>query len=314
MAAKAAWIGSWQRMEGERERYSSPTSDASTACLSRINDSPTQALNRHAQYTPIANSRPSHARGAPSLHLLNPHRPRSTMRPSPTLVALISASLAAGVLAQVPQPPLVPLASARGTERSIGDDASSSPPLPHSTIAAAAYQEDTERSVGRIATAAYQYQLAAPALFANIAPGDRPPECPPCNPFNCVLPAFPCLNTGTSAWTKHQEKTETADVGPSLRQANATTTTASVSARPGSEARIAQSRVSPRQVFRSGSRYRDGCTDSSELLSLRLSRRWSRALPSRRRQLRMPARLDWLELQWCALLSLSSVAQANESG
>lgn len=248
------------------------------------------------------------------LHWLNPHRPRSTMRPSPTLVALISASLAAGVLAQVPQPPLVPLASARGIERSIGDDASSSPPLPHSTIAAAAYQEDTERSVGRSATAAYQYQLAAPALFANIAPGDRPPECPPCNPFNCVLPAFPCLNTGTSAWMKHQKKTETADVGLSLRQANATTTTASVFARPGSEARIAQSRVSPRQVFRSGSRYRDDCTDSSELLSLRLSRRWSRALPSRRRQLRMPARLDWLELQWCALLSLSSVPQANESG
>ncbi|SCZ99125.1 BZ3500_MvSof-1268-A1-R1_Chr3-1g05826 [Microbotryum saponariae] len=24
----------------------------------------------------------------------------------------------------------------------------------------------------------------------------RPPECPPCNPFNCVLPAFTCLNTG----------------------------------------------------------------------------------------------------------------------
>lgn len=24
----------------------------------------------------------------------------------------------------------------------------------------------------------------------------RPPECPPCNPFNCVLPAFSCLNNG----------------------------------------------------------------------------------------------------------------------
>ncbi|BGP14521.1 hypothetical protein JCM10213_005190 [Rhodosporidiobolus nylandii] len=39
-------------------------------------------------------------------------------------------------------------------------------------------------------------QLAAPALFAAV-PGKRPDECPPCNPFNCVLPAFPCLNSGT---------------------------------------------------------------------------------------------------------------------
>lgn len=23
-----------------------------------------------------------------------------------------------------------------------------------------------------------------------------PSQCPPCNPFNCVLPAFNCLNTG----------------------------------------------------------------------------------------------------------------------
>lgn len=26
-----------------------------------------------------------------------------------------------------------------------------------------------------------------------------PKECPPCNPFNCVLPSFPCLNNGQSA-------------------------------------------------------------------------------------------------------------------
>ncbi|GAA5941477.1 putative ATP-dependent permease ADP1 [Sporobolomyces koalae] len=43
--------------------------------------------------------------------------------------------------------------------------------------------------------ASFQYQtsksaqLAAPALFPK-----RPEECPPCNPFNCVLPAFGCLN------------------------------------------------------------------------------------------------------------------------
>ncbi|GAA5914974.1 putative ATP-dependent permease ADP1 [Sporobolomyces salmoneus] len=32
-------------------------------------------------------------------------------------------------------------------------------------------------------------RLAAPSLFPK-----RPEECPPCNPFNCVLPAFGCLN------------------------------------------------------------------------------------------------------------------------
>lgn len=177
--------------------------------------------------------------------------------PSRTLIALISASLAAGVLAQVQQQLQLPPQTARGVGRSIGEDASSSLPLPHSTIAADAYpqEEDTERS----SVAAYHHQLAAPALFANIAPGDRPPECPPCNPFNCVLPAFPCLNTGTSAWMRIRRR-PSPEVGPSLRQANATTTTASVSARPGSEARIAQSPVSTRQVLRIGTHYRDALT------------------------------------------------------
>lgn len=137
------------------------------------------------------------ARGAPSLHLLlEPIRPRSTRRmrpPSPTLIALISASLAAGVLARVQQQAQLPVQTARGITRSIGVDASSSlQPLPHSTISADANHDDQS-----IVAASYHRQLAAPALFVNIAPGDRPPECPPCNPFNCVLPAFPCLNTGT---------------------------------------------------------------------------------------------------------------------
>ncbi|GAA5876426.1 hypothetical protein JCM1840_006022, partial [Sporobolomyces johnsonii] len=39
-----------------------------------------------------------------------------------------------------------------------------------------------------------QARLAAPALFDNAPPSKRPEECPPCNPFNCVLPAFTCLN------------------------------------------------------------------------------------------------------------------------
>ncbi|GAA5926365.1 hypothetical protein JCM1841_006993 [Sporobolomyces salmonicolor] len=39
-----------------------------------------------------------------------------------------------------------------------------------------------------------QARLAAPALFNNAPPSKRPAECPPCNPFNCVLPAFSCLN------------------------------------------------------------------------------------------------------------------------
>ncbi|GAA5979551.1 hypothetical protein JCM5350_004931 [Sporobolomyces pararoseus] len=33
------------------------------------------------------------------------------------------------------------------------------------------------------------HRLAAPSLFPK-----KPEECPPCNPFNCVLPAFGCLN------------------------------------------------------------------------------------------------------------------------
>ncbi|TNY21418.1 hypothetical protein DMC30DRAFT_350707 [Rhodotorula diobovata] len=33
------------------------------------------------------------------------------------------------------------------------------------------------------------------ALFAALPP-KKPDECPPCNPFNCVLPAFGCLNNG----------------------------------------------------------------------------------------------------------------------
>ncbi|KAJ8295972.1 ABC transporter G family member [Rhodotorula toruloides] len=38
-----------------------------------------------------------------------------------------------------------------------------------------------------------QTSLTAGSLFAIPS---RPPECPPCNPFNCVLPAFSCLNNG----------------------------------------------------------------------------------------------------------------------
>lgn len=40
--------------------------------------------------------------------------------------------------------------------------------------------------------------LDATALTANalFALPSTPPECPPCNPFNCVLPAFSCLNNG----------------------------------------------------------------------------------------------------------------------
>ncbi|BGP38555.1 FAD-dependent urate hydroxylase [Rhodotorula kratochvilovae] len=40
-----------------------------------------------------------------------------------------------------------------------------------------------------------QASLTGDALFAGIPPR-KPDECPPCNPFNCVLPAFSCLNNG----------------------------------------------------------------------------------------------------------------------
>lgn len=45
------------------------------------------------------------------------------------------------------------------------------------------------------AAATQHSSLMGDALFA-LPP---PPECPPCNPFNCVLPAFGCLNNGASA-------------------------------------------------------------------------------------------------------------------
>ncbi|GAA5822769.1 hypothetical protein JCM3770_003323 [Rhodotorula araucariae] len=46
-----------------------------------------------------------------------------------------------------------------------------------------------------LATLDSQGSLAGDALFAGIPPR-KPDECPPCNPFNCVLPAFSCLNSG----------------------------------------------------------------------------------------------------------------------
>ncbi|GAA6011275.1 hypothetical protein JCM10207_008284 [Rhodosporidiobolus poonsookiae] len=54
-------------------------------------------------------------------------------------------------------------------------------PFPNATFA-------TPRSLAH-----QQSHLAAPALFGQAIP-KRPDECPPCNPFNCVLPAFSCLN------------------------------------------------------------------------------------------------------------------------
>lgn len=43
-------------------------------------------------------------------------------------------------------------------------------------------------------------QQSSLASFADeLALAPRPPECPPCNPFNCLLPAFPCLNNGMFA-------------------------------------------------------------------------------------------------------------------
>lgn len=40
-----------------------------------------------------------------------------------------------------------------------------------------------------------------------LPPSKRPDECPPCNPFNCVLPAFSCLNNGASNWRLRSRET-----------------------------------------------------------------------------------------------------------
>ncbi|GAA5976093.1 hypothetical protein JCM10908_005384 [Rhodotorula pacifica] len=121
---------------------------------------------------------------------MRPSQP-ATLRGS--LVALISASLASGVLAQLHRPAETPYGPAGGAASLPREASSSASSPPHSSQHIADAAERTSYS-----PAAYQHQLAAPALFANSAPGqgERPPECPPCNPFNCVLPAFPCLNTG----------------------------------------------------------------------------------------------------------------------
>ena len=38
---------------------------------------------------------------------------------------------------------------------------------------------------------------AAPRFMATTTTPEK--ECPPCNPFNCALPAFSCLNSGVSS-------------------------------------------------------------------------------------------------------------------
>lgn len=97
--------------------------------------------------------------------------------------ALLSTSHASNSLAQVLQESNSAPKAAVWPDRPAIADSSLTPHLNSTT--------------GRRRIQAYQHQLAAPALFTDAsAYGERPPECPPCNPFNCVLPAFPCLNTG----------------------------------------------------------------------------------------------------------------------
>ncbi|SCV74104.1 BQ2448_6536 [Microbotryum intermedium] len=52
------------------------------------------------------------------------------------------------------------------------------------------YNANTKTVPGSVRTS-YGPVSGSSSLFVP-----RPPECPPCNPFNCVLPAFTCLNTG----------------------------------------------------------------------------------------------------------------------
>ncbi|GAA6014458.1 hypothetical protein JCM8202_001541 [Rhodotorula sphaerocarpa] len=112
------------------------------------------------------------------------------MRPPPArlqwaLAALLSSSLAAAGSA-------LPDGAVPSGSRAIQ-------PLPRSSFADEASAASPHQGARRTpyTSPAYQHQLAAPALFADVVgTGDRPPECPPCNPFNCVLPAFACLNTG----------------------------------------------------------------------------------------------------------------------
>ncbi|GAA5884428.1 hypothetical protein JCM6882_005248 [Rhodosporidiobolus microsporus] len=97
---------------------------------------------------------------------------------------------------------LVALSHASPTSASSSSSPIAPPPAPQPLLHALspfpnATYTHTRRSLssGGNAQAQAQARLAAPALFAGEAAlPKRPDECPPCNPFNCVLPAFSCLN------------------------------------------------------------------------------------------------------------------------
>lgn len=56
------------------------------------------------------------------------------------------------------------------------------------------------RSLSPFPNASFSTRTPSVSLYEPTA-GLIPPkdECPPCSPFNCVLPAFACLNTGELA-------------------------------------------------------------------------------------------------------------------
>lgn len=95
------------------------------------------------------------------------------------------------------------------------------------------------------------FSLARPPHSFAAAPGFATPEkeCPPCNPFNCALPAFSCLNSGQSSVLAASEQRLIDSSQP-----NATITTDSASVQPDLVARIARNRVRSVIPLRAGPR------------------------------------------------------------
>lgn len=137
--------------------------------------------------------------------------------------------------------------------------------------------------------------LMGDALFAALPP-KKPDECPPCNPFNCVLPAFGCLNNGacTTLLRWHMGARLTRLLV--LSQASATASTGSASVLLALVARTAPSPV--RTLFPPPGHV--GNADLTGTNSVWLARRRVGALPTRGRHVPVQARLERHQLQRCA--------------
>lgn len=63
-------------------------------------------------------------------------------------------------------------------------------------LAASAHGLSQLETLSPFANATFSLARAAASPLLLLPPA--PAECPPCSPFNCLLPAFTCLNNGAS--------------------------------------------------------------------------------------------------------------------